>query len=295
MTDSGASPNKRVLPISYSAYTPPSVKKKRKVERTRFRETSRGFRQKSEPAVLTAEKPAQPAPAATKKAADSKKTQASLKPGKKEKIRFGKAPQETLPNSPSAETEDAGAVPAQQTASAADEPANPLEAEPDKKKTRYSARAREPKQPKKGFVQQQEKDAMVPAPADAAEVADRQTQSPALGLNGDTTKKKKKGTPTGEKTRIADRPKTPAEEKKQPLEPTPTGPVQGAPGATATPAPSTPPAAPSAPPAGPAGPARSAAISASQHKKPRTQRGFFFVRCSIFWPHPPACVNLPAA
>lgn len=237
--DTGASPNKRVVPISYSAYTPPSAKKKRKVERTRFRETSRGFRQKSEPAVLTTVKPAE-------KSADKKKDkkeQTSLKPGKKEKIRFGKAPQETLPNSPAAETEDAGAVPAQQTA-AADQPENPLDVQPERKKTRFSDRAREPKQPKKKLVQQQEKDAMTPAQADAAEVADRQTQSSALGLNGDTSKKKKKGTATGEKTRLADRPKTPDEQKKQPLTPTPVPPVQGAPGPTVAPPPTPAPAEP---------------------------------------------------
>ncbi|MGB7547342.1 MAG: peptidylprolyl isomerase [Terracidiphilus sp.] len=45
--DTGASPNKRVFPIAYSAYTPPAPKKKKKVERTRFRETARTFRQKS--------------------------------------------------------------------------------------------------------------------------------------------------------------------------------------------------------------------------------------------------------
>ena len=38
--DTGASPNKRVFPIAYSAYTPPVSKKKKKVERTRYRETT---------------------------------------------------------------------------------------------------------------------------------------------------------------------------------------------------------------------------------------------------------------
>jgi peptidyl-prolyl cis-trans isomerase SurA len=239
--DSGASPNKRVLPISYSAYTPPSPKKKRKVERTRYRETSRGYRQKSTPATLTSEKPAQPVetPSAQTASAEaaktaSKKTEASMKPGKKEKIRYGKAPQETLPNSPTAQTEDAGAVTQQQTATAqAEEPVNPLEAQPEQKKTRYSARAKEPKQPKKSVVQQQQKDAITPAAPDAGEVADRQTQSSALGLNGDTTKKKKKSTAVTEKTRISERPKTPAEQKDQtPLQPTPIPAVKGAPGAT---------------------------------------------------------------
>ena len=44
-TDTGASP-KETKPV-YSAYAPPAPKKKRKVERTRFRESARGFRQKS--------------------------------------------------------------------------------------------------------------------------------------------------------------------------------------------------------------------------------------------------------
>ena len=48
--DTGASPNKQIFPIAYSAYTPPAAKKKRKVERTRFRETTHGYRQKSKPA-----------------------------------------------------------------------------------------------------------------------------------------------------------------------------------------------------------------------------------------------------
>ena len=64
--DTGASPNKRVFPIAYSAYTPPAPKKKKKVERTRFRETTHGFRQKSPQAALPAEQAAAPPPTATK-------------------------------------------------------------------------------------------------------------------------------------------------------------------------------------------------------------------------------------
>ena len=67
-------------------------------------------------------------------------------------------------------------------------------------------------------------------------MADRQTQSSALGLAGDTTKKKKKSTAASEKTRISERAKTPAEQKdQQPLQPTPIPAVKGAPGATTTP------------------------------------------------------------
>ena len=41
--DTGATGNKRVYPITYAAYTPPTSKKKHKVERTRFRETTHGY------------------------------------------------------------------------------------------------------------------------------------------------------------------------------------------------------------------------------------------------------------
>jgi len=224
-TDTGASPNKRVVPIVYAAYTPPTPKKKAKVERTRFRETTRSFRQKSTPAVLTAEKPAPSAVTAKPKKGD-KTAQASMKPGKKEKIRYGKAPQETLPEKPTSQTEDAGALPPQQTASAADQPANPLEEAPTAKKTRFSDRSKEPKTPK--VTLQQKRDALAPAAPDSGEVADRQTQSAPLGLNGDTSKKKKKPTSNGEKTRLSDKSKEPATPATQ-LQPTPTPQVQGAP------------------------------------------------------------------
>src|ERR1700757_3604420 len=93
-TDTGASGNQRVLPITYASYTPPSPKKKKKVERTRFRETTHTFRQKGPAPPLPAESAAAPVSAAApadqkdaknKKAADV----ASMKPGKKEKIRYG--------------------------------------------------------------------------------------------------------------------------------------------------------------------------------------------------------------
>jgi len=73
-------------------------------------------------------------------------------------------------------------------------------------------------------------DNFAPASADAAEVADRQTQAAPLGLAGDTAKKKKKQNPnatTGEKTRMQDRPKQPSDTT--PPEITPAAPIQGAP------------------------------------------------------------------
>ena len=238
LVDSGASPNKRVFPIAYSAYTPPSPKKKRKVERTRFRETTHTFRQKAKPAALTSDDTqtaTNTAPAkSSKKSKTDKSAQASMKPGKKEKIRFGKAPQETLPDKPTAQTEDAGALP--QTASNANEPENPLENAPKEKKKRFSDRAREPKQPKGKTVVEQQRDKMTPEAPDAAEVADRQTQSAPLGLGGDTaTKKKKKETSTtGEKTRMSDR-KKPVETGPAP-EPTQPPTVPGAPAPAQAPA-----------------------------------------------------------
>ena len=77
--DSGASTKETRL--TYSAYTPPVAKKKKKVERTRFRETTRTFRQKTTQAAA-------PAPSST---TATKKNVAltTQKPGKKEKIRFG--------------------------------------------------------------------------------------------------------------------------------------------------------------------------------------------------------------
>jgi peptidyl-prolyl cis-trans isomerase SurA len=208
--DSGASP-RQTKPV-YSSYTPPTPKKKKKVERTRFRESTRTFRQKAPQAAApsaSSESASAAPPAAPAKKKSKKKNasadQASMKPGKKEKIRFGQAPSKTLPTAPDTRTEDAGAV--TQTASAAPEPVNPLEASAaPERKTRYSARAKQPKQPKpKG----PKIDTMAPSAPDAAEVADRQAQAGALGLAGDTSaKKKKKSTTSGDKTRLADKKKS---------------------------------------------------------------------------------------
>jgi peptidyl-prolyl cis-trans isomerase SurA len=196
--DSGATPNE-IKPV-YSAYTPPTAKKKKKVERTRFRETTHTYRQKSPQAVASAG-----TATATKKDA-SLTTQ---KPGKKERIRFGQAPSKTLPSAPSTATEDAGAV--APAAAPVAESVNPLEtSDKPTQKTRFKATG-----------SQLNGDAP-PAP-DAAEVADRQAQAAPLGLGGDTAagKKKKTKTTTGEKTRLTD-------EKKKP--------ETAAPGSTAPPA-----------------------------------------------------------
>ncbi|HEY1580845.1 MAG TPA: peptidylprolyl isomerase [Terracidiphilus sp.] len=211
--DSAATAAEKHPSITFSAYTPPSAKKKRKVERTRFRETAHGFRQTSTaqpvPDQPAAGEAAKPVKAGKKK---SKPEQASMKPGKKEKIRFGKAPQETLPAAPSSPTEDAGAGEQQVANNSTAEPDNPLEANSKpEKKTRFSDRSKAPKQSKSKGPQL---DPEAPAPADAAEVADRQAQSGPLGLGGNQTpsKKKKKQTTTSDKSRLSDKKKTEKEE-----------------------------------------------------------------------------------
>jgi peptidyl-prolyl cis-trans isomerase SurA len=247
--DTGASA-KQTKPI-YSAYTPPAPKKKRKVERTRFRETTRTFRQKSpqaEPVAAASDTtaPATAVPATATKTKGKKGAQAATltqKPGKKEKIRLGKAPTKTLPSAPEGKTEDAGAGP---QVAANNEPVNPLEAAAPEKKTRFSERARQPKESKKAKAKAAKVDKLAPPAADAAEVADRQTQAGPLGLAGDTaSKKKKKSGATSDKTRLSDKKKDDTE--KQPLVATPIPPVQGAPAPADAPKPAPAPAPAPAP------------------------------------------------
>ncbi len=239
--DTGATPAELHSSISFSAYVPPAPKKKAKVERTRFRESTRTFREKSNAPAPPAEgateaqtsaaatPAATPAPATTKKNKKNKKEEAAVeKPGKKEKIRFGQAPRETLPSpTTNSATENAGALP--EAASNTDQPANPLEPTAPTQKTRFSARARQPKTAKtKGIAGQP--GATGPAPPNAAEVADQQTQSAPLGLSGDTSKKKKAATATEGKTRITNKKKSEEESQPKPVQqPTPIPPVPGAP------------------------------------------------------------------
>jgi peptidyl-prolyl cis-trans isomerase SurA len=222
-TDTGASV-KQTKPI-YSAYVPPAPKKKKKVERTRFRESTRSFRQKTSQAAAAPEAATPVATPARKGKKNKSADLASMKPGKKEKIRYGKAPTKTLPSAPESATEDAGAV--APTAAASPEPVNPLEskAKPTQK-TRYSTRAKQIKQPK---AKGPKLDALAPAAPDAAEVADQQTQAGPLGLAGDTSQKKKKAaTTTGDKTRLAGKTKSKTPEQNTgdvPLGPAPQAPA----------------------------------------------------------------------
>ena len=228
-TDSGASA-KQTKPV-FSAYVPPTLKKKKKVERTRFRETTRSYRQKSRPAEEAVAAPPE-APAQSSKKSGKKSEPRAMKLGKKEKIRLGKAPTKTLPEASEApKIEDAGAVPPPAQTAQAAEPENPLESNGRSAgKTRFSSRAKEPKADKEKKKQARKVDALAPLPPDSTEVADRQTQSTPLGLGGDTANKKKKQSGgAGEKTRFSD------EKKKQNEKPQGDQPLGNAPAPTPQP------------------------------------------------------------
>jgi peptidyl-prolyl cis-trans isomerase SurA len=244
--DAGASPNE--TKPSYSAYAPPTGKKKKHVERTRFRQKST----QAKPATQTASAPAtvpsladvpqgnaaqtaattetaSATPPASPAATSATNTQVAgsgvEKPGKKEKIRFGQAPRETLPAAPT-KTEDAGANGAATTQVATNNvPQNMQVVGPDgtvenqsvqekQEKTRFSARAKQPKQKKS----KDKTDPFAPAPENQNEFATRQEQSTPLGLNGDTAKPKKAPKPT-EKTRLSDKAKEKPEGDQQPNPP----------------------------------------------------------------------------
>jgi peptidyl-prolyl cis-trans isomerase SurA len=241
--DTGASPNKRIFPISYSTYKPPSPKKKRKIERTRFRETGHSFRQRKSapPLELSSDASTQQAAPAPKKKSRKKKEMASEKPGKKEKIRFGRAPQETLPNSPTSQTENAGAVPRQSARpdlvpeGANAEEAAEVENSAPQHKTRYSDLARNHKDKKEKGRKARPKDFSGFQPPSAAEAADRQEQSAPLGLGDNVVTKKKKqtGATEGKKTRYSDEKLKPKD--KETPQPTPIPPVPGAPAPSTAP------------------------------------------------------------
>jgi peptidyl-prolyl cis-trans isomerase SurA len=235
--DTGATYAELHQSISFSAYVPPSPKKRGKVERTRFRESTHTFRQKSgaaaPPPEAASETQTAPPPAPVtekkKKKASRKEEAATEKPGKKEKIRFGQAPRETLPSAAvNTATENGGALP--ETAANTEEPANPLEPTAQTEKTRFSARARQAKKPRTapGSSQAPQEG---PAPPNASEVADQQTQSTPLGPPSDNSKKKKKtATATEGKTRLSSQKKKPEETVPKPVQqPTPIPPVPGAP------------------------------------------------------------------
>lgn len=221
--DSGASPH-QTKPV-FTAYAPPPVKKKTVQQKKRFdrgTKFSTATKSGTTPVVTPVAAVTTPATTATPTIPTTKKATNPAKPKKirREKIRYGQAPRNSLPAGPeetatgsdvgagaaSAVTPSAGAAMASSTApgmaiapsgnsSSSDTGPNPLEekAAPTGK-TRYSARAKEVAAEKKAtkVKRVQEKIAAGPVAATPDEKASEQTQAAPLGLNGDTSKKKKK-------------------------------------------------------------------------------------------------------
>lgn len=237
--DAGASQNE-MKPV-YSAYTPPSSKKKKHVQRARFNGRGRnaGVQPVAETATSTptvnapslADVPqGNAAPTASQQAAAKSVT---MKPGKKEKIRFGQAPRETLPPAATKEEDAAAntvasnaspATPQQVTTDQAGEAAPAQQAEVKEKKTRFSQRPKEPK------AKGPKVNPFAPPPPTTDEVATQKQQDQALGLNGDTSKVKKKNPrKEGPKRRMTD-------EKKDDTQTASTPSTTSAPAAPAAPA-----------------------------------------------------------
>ena len=215
--DSGAS-SKRISMVNL-AYTPPVAKKKVVHEKKRF---DRGTKYSTVGKTTTAPAVVMPVADTTNvgtAASAATKTTAAAKPTKpakvkREKVRYGQAPRNSLPPGPdeTASGSDVGAgaasatgiaggkvaassnVPVEEAASGSHTDVNPLDAAPAPAgKTRYSARAKTEAAEKKAkkATKANEKKLAAPAPLSAEEVAAQKTQAAPLGLNGDTSKKKK--------------------------------------------------------------------------------------------------------
>jgi peptidyl-prolyl cis-trans isomerase SurA len=229
--DTGASPNE-TKPV-FTAYAPPEAKKKQVQQKQRFE--SRGSR------FATARKVPVATPAATSatasvpavEAKDNGKPEKKRKPKKikREKIRFGQAPRNTLPPGPE-ETAVGGDIGAG-AASASDIPGgtpaapgaamttygnysqnsdvNPLTpVAPKAEKTRFSHQESAVEAEKKASEKRKAKEKAIetPVPMSAEEKATQRTQAAPLGLNGDTVKKKKKVKVKGaKKERLENKPK----------------------------------------------------------------------------------------
>ena len=253
-SDSGATPNE--IKFIEGAYQPPQPKKKKHAERARYRQLPQR-RQKE-----TANNAAPPAGVPTLDQVNSQKTppaevaaSKTEKPGKREKIRFGQAPRETLPAGPTREVDAGAAAPSvagstQQVAvngaasdtvmtNAAGDVINNAETEKPKK-TRFSDRMRETKQKQAQEKAAKKKQKFVAPTFTTEQLAEQKQQQSAVGLNGDTTKQKKPNpAKAGPKRRIGDQDKSGQQGSGSGTETAPTS-TPNAPPAQATPPPTTP-------------------------------------------------------
>lgn len=233
--DSGATPNEQK--ILQGAYVPPQPRKKKHVERTRFRQ--KPVRKQKETDVAASPAPPAGVPTLDKVNSQSGKPKevasnsGTEKPGKKEKIRFGQAPRETLPRAET-QTVDAGASQASSSQVAVNNTGMAVtnaqgdvidtSGDTDKKtKTRFSDRLKESKKKRAEEKAANKHQKFVPPVETPDEQANDKLQSSALGLNGDTTKKQKTAHPTksGPKRRFSDGNKQQAPQT--PTPPTDTG------------------------------------------------------------------------
>ncbi len=304
--DSGASP-RQTKPV-FSAYAPPAPKKKTVQQKQRF---DRGGRystvSKNTAAPAAAPVAAAPATDAPAAAAAAGSTTATATPAdasipttpaamptttttakattpakpkkiKREKVRYGQAPRNSLPPGPQEASVGAGAGEASSTQTAAADAGaavapgtaiaptdsttqvlssstdvDPLAPKPTSTgKTRYSYRAKTEaadKEAKKSATVKQ-KSAFTPAPASTQEISDQSAQATPLGLNGDTaTKKKPKKDKNAPKERLQNKQVAPPVEAPPP-DPT-VNPSLGATPAGVTPAPVPAPQTPAPPPTTP--------------------------------------------
>ncbi len=230
--DSGASP-RETKPV-FTAYAPPVAKKKKTAQqKKRFDRGTKYSTAKTTAPVATpvAAVTTTATTPATATTPTTTKATAATKPAKpakvkKEKIRYGQAPRNSLPAGPqeTATGSDVGegaasaaVTPGGTMASAAapssaapgtaiaplessssDTGPNPLDAKaPPAGKTRYSDREKEVSANKKATKVKKAKEKAVAGPVAATpeEKAAEATQAAPLGLNGDTSKKKKKKQP----------------------------------------------------------------------------------------------------
>ena len=254
--DSGASPNE-TKPV-FTAYAPPAVKVKKQKDKSRFDRSGRvvpvsATSTANSTAGAAAAKPVIASPDTTgtrtltgeegKTNIDPTTGLAVLPPApakpsgkvgkvKREKVRYGQAPRDSLPTGTAVASTDTpvasapapgaaltsetgrapglGGLSAQNTDPNAPNPLTPVVAPAGK--TRFNQKAVEVKQKKVAKVEskKQEKIAATPVAASSDETASAKTQAAPLGLNGDTTKKpakpkKVKGAP---KERLEEKPKT---------------------------------------------------------------------------------------
>jgi peptidyl-prolyl cis-trans isomerase SurA len=216
-TDTGASP-KETKPV-YAAAGQPAVKKK-VAQKARMERQRVAYAAAKEQAKADANKPVQPG--ATNVAGNKRP-----KKIKREKIRFGQMPQNSLPETPeetvaagegpgapssgqAAAEDTAAAAAAEQNVAANDVPTAPEGPAP--KKTRYAARQVEISAAKaqQKATKLKQKTQMVAPALTADEKVTQDTQTQALGLNGDTaTKKKKKKDKNAPKERLQTTPPAP--------------------------------------------------------------------------------------